>query len=283
MKKILLTISLCLSLFILSQAQQVYKGLGTDFSTFLLGNTDYAAKTQSLYLPGDFNNLVSGDITRIYYRYGADSIDQTLTRFSIAMYQTTQTTFSGNNFFTGFTPVFYRNSYTINGGAEGNWFAIDLDSPFTYDSTKTLIVQIIFPESAVGAWGTYGTSNTPVKKMMSPDTLATIGDPSSGTWQDFGFDVATTAGIQSFSNAKQFDFVVAPVPAKNQLTINLFNTFENNYQLKITNALGQSILEKQISKATENIDLTQYPNGIYFIDLKDDAGIIKSKKFVVEK
>jgi hypothetical protein len=282
-KSRLLIFFLFILAFNVANAQQVYKGPGTSNSTFLFGYTSYAAKSQCIFWPSDFTNLVSGNITRVYYHYGSGTGDQVLTRFEIQIGQTTETSYTNNNFFTALTPVFYRDSYTIPQGVSGEWFYIDLDTPFTYDSTKTLIVQLTFPESAIDAWGTLGTNNTPVKKIISPDTLATVGDPSSGTWQDFGFDVATANGTKTYSSSNQFDFLVSPVPANNQLSINLMNDITNQYQLKITNAVSQIMLEKQINNSYENIDLTGFANGIYFITLSSNKGIIKSKKFIIEK
>jgi hypothetical protein len=283
MKKNLLFFILCLFNYALVNAQQVFKGPGTSNSTFLFGYTSYAAKSQCIFWPSDFTNLTDGDIIRVYYHYGSGTGDQVLTRFSIEMGQTIDNSYTANNFFTGLTPVFYRNSYTIPQGVSGNWFSIDLDTPFTYDSTKTLIVQLIFPESAIDSWGTLGTSNTPVKKIISPDTLATIGDPSSGTWQDFGFDIATPAGTKTFlSNQAGFDFMISPNPASNKIDIKSVNTFSNQFQLSITNSLGQIIFTKQLNSNSESIDLTSFQSGIYFVQLQEQNGNIKSKKFIVE-
>jgi hypothetical protein len=51
-------------------AQQAQRCCGTSNSTFLLGNTNFAPHTQSLYLPGDLVNEESGLITTLYFRYG---------------------------------------------------------------------------------------------------------------------------------------------------------------------------------------------------------------------
>ena len=78
------------------------------------------------------------------------------------------------------------------------------------------------------SWGTLGSSNTPTKKIISPDTLAPVGDPSSGTWQDFGFDVATPSGVKSFiAGTHDFDFTLAPNPAHNNIQVTLFNAEAN--------------------------------------------------------
>lgn len=284
MSKILLSLAICLVGLNKIAAQQIQKGFGSSNSTFLFGYTSYAAKSQSMYWPSDLSNLMSGDITRIYFKYGSHSADQILTRFSIEMGQTSQTAYTNNEFFTGLTPVYYRNSQTIPQDISGNWFHFDLDTPFTYDSTLTLIVQLIFPESAVDNWGTLGTSNNPVKKIISADTLATMGSGTSGTWQDFGFDLATPTGVISyFSKNDAFDFSIAPNPVKEILQINLISTSNTFNELNITNALGEVVLTKTMINKSEIIDLTQLNAGIFFVNIKNQEGKIKSKKFILAK
>jgi len=131
MKKLILLFSFPFIFANLTNAQQVQKGFGTSNSTFLFGFTSYAAKSQCIFLPSDFTNIAAGDITRIYYNYVTGAANQILTRFSIEMGQTSQTSYSSINFFTGPTPVFYRDSFNIPMGVSGNWFYIDLANPFS--------------------------------------------------------------------------------------------------------------------------------------------------------
>lgn len=284
MKKYILLGYLFLATYLNSNAQMVQKGFGTSNSTFLFGYTSYAAKSQCMFWPSDFTNLAQGDITRIYYKYRSGTGDQVLTRFSIEMGQTTETAYNANSFFTGLTPVFYRDSYTIPQGVSGNWFYIDLDTPFTYDSTKTLVVQLIFPESAIDSWGTLGSSNTPTKKIISPDTLATVGDGSSGTWQDFGFDLATPNGLISFiSNTQNIDFTVLPNPANNHIIIAPVNTEIKSCDLDIMNFSGEIIASERLQFNTNSIDVGYLSSGIYLARLTDMNGKSITKKFVVQK
>jgi len=284
MKKNILLFTLIILSFNFLKAQQVQKGFGTSNSTFLFGYTSYAAKSQCIFWPSDFTNLAAGTITRIYYKYGTGAGDQVLTRFSIQMGQTTETAFTSSTFFTGLTPVYYRDSDTIPQGVSGNWFYFDLDTPFTYDSTKTLIVQLIFPESAIDSWGTLGSSNNPAKKMISPDTLATTGDPTSSTWQDFGFDLATASGIYSFiSKTNGFDFLLAPNPAQNDMLITTFNSALQTTDLSITTLLGETVYTQKLTTNSAYIDINNLSNGIYFVTLTDQQGKVKSKKFIIEK
>lgn len=284
MKKYLLSIA---ALFIIyfASAQQVYKGLGTSNSTFLFGYTSYAAKSQCIFLPSDFVNLRSGNITRIYYRYGSTGITmaQELTRFQISMAQTTATGYTNSTFFTGLNQVFYDSLYTIPAGVTGDWFSIELDSTFAYDSTQTLIVQLIFPESLHDNWGTYGTSNNPVKKLISPDTLAVTGSGTSATWQDFGFDLQTSTGIQTFfntSNSLDLDVINNPVTT----TLNLMPRLPQNQNamLEISNAIGRKVLSNKVSSKLQTIDVSTFAKGIYFASLTTSNGISVSRKFIVK-
>jgi hypothetical protein len=266
------------------QAQMVHKGFGTSNSTFLFGYTSYAAKSQCIFWPSDFTNLAQGDIIRIYYKYGSGTGDQVLTRFSIEMGQTTETAYNANAFFTGLTPVFYRDSYTIPQGVSGNWFYIDLDIPFTYDSTKTLIVQLIFPESAIDSWGTLGSTNIPVKKIISPDTLATTGDGSSGTWQDFGFDLATPSGTKSvLKNTDDFDIAIAPNPTINSLDVTILNTNLETFQIDILNLIGEIVTNEKINGIKKSIDVRHLSNGVYYAKVTNQNGEVRTKKFLIQK
>jgi hypothetical protein len=285
MHKYLFTLILSFFLVVNSNAQQVYKGLGTSNSTFLFGYTSYAAKSQCIFLPANLNNLRSGNITRLYWRYGStgNTNPQTLTYFTIKLGQTTATAYNANTFFTGLQQVMFDSSYTIPAGITGNWFAIDLDTTFAYDSTRTLIVQLTFPQSAVDNWGTYGTTNTPTRKIISPDTAAVTGDPSSGTWQDFGFDLLTPTGVQTiFNTANAFDFIVSPNPVRDQLHVIPLAAGNENLSITITNSLGQQVMNKTIASAEQDIDVSFLSRGVYTVTLSGKKQAEKSKTIMVE-
>lgn len=107
-------------------AQDVQRCCGTSNSTFLLGNTSFAPHTQSLYLPGDLQNEVSGLITTLYFRYGStgEDLGNTLTGLMIRLGMTTAGAFTSNTFFTDLDTVLMAPTYTIAPGTEGNWFSI---------------------------------------------------------------------------------------------------------------------------------------------------------------
>jgi hypothetical protein len=158
-KKISLTVSLLLMISVFTNkkcfSQTIYKGLNTSNSTFLLGAIN-ARKSQCLYKPSDFNTIPNnGEITKIYYRYGStgNTAPHDLSPFTIKLGQTNDTFFSGDSlFFTGLSTVRFDSVYTIPAGTQGDWFGIDLQTPFAYDSSKTLIVEIKFYNTRNSFW-----------------------------------------------------------------------------------------------------------------------------------
>lgn len=256
-------------------AQSIYKGLNSDNSTFLLGAVN-ARKSQCLYKTSDFNMPPSsGLINKIYYRYGTTGITAAhdLSPFTIKIGQTTDTVFlGGNTFFTGLTTVRYDSVYTIPAGVQGDWLGIDLQTPFAYDSTKTLIVEIQFYNSTGTAFGTLGNTNNN-QKIISSDTASLVSVGSSTTWQDFGFDYSITTGKQLFTSTNKINLY--PNPSTDIVNISDFKGSE----VIVFDAIGNQVLKQINNNQSQNIiiDLQQFPQGIYFIKLVSN-GHFETKK-----
>ncbi len=283
MNKHLLAFALLFSIITTSNAQQIYKGGGTSNSTFLLGYMSYARKSQCIFLPSDLTNAQSGTINRLYYKYGStnNTSPQVLTNFNIMIGQTTATGFTGNyNFFTGLTPVMSASEYTIPGGTTGTWFPIDLDVAFNYDVTQTLIIQLAFDSSLIQSWGTYGTSNTPVKKIISPDVNAITGDGSSGTWQDMGFDLGPV-GINLPSSAK-LNLSIYPSPADAVFQLQFQNAANSAMEMQMSDISGRIIKQQVVFSGIQNrIDIGDVDAGVYIVSIKNE-GNFSSGKIIIE-
>ncbi len=248
-------------------AQMVVKGYGNSNSTFLLGHTS-AVHTQCLYLPTDLSPQgMSGDITRIYYRYGdtGEDLGNTLGDLRIRMGQTTATGFqNGNMYYTGLDMVLHEDTYTIAPGVEGDWFSIDLGTPFTYDPSKTLIIDIMFATTTTLNFGTLGTDNDG-RKLRSDDTTSTIGSQfPSTTWQDLGLDLETSIGMVQIGRndgvhvlpnpfASTFDVLLPPGSAVDRL--------------QIMDMTGRTVRSVNINAPRTSFDLGAEPSGIYFLQL----------------
>ncbi len=260
-------------------AQSIFKGLNTTNSAFLLGATN-ARKSQCLYKPSDFNTLPNnGEITKIYYRYGSTGIDtaHSLSPFTIKLGQTSDLAFAGDSmFFTGLTTVRFDSVYTIPAGIQGDWFGIDLQTPFTYDSAKTLIVEIKFYHTTEVTFGTLGSNDT-IQKIISADTGA-VAETSFGsnTWQDFGFDYTITTGKANLNTSD--DVMIYPNPTSGLITINNLG-LKNEGTISVFDVYGKLVFKNNYysSKTSQNIDITALERGVYFLKIgsKNDAVIKK--------
>lgn len=266
MVRILLSLCLASTLSVGLHAQQIAKSGGTSNSTFLLGSTEYARKTQCIYPPAQLTGAQSGTITRVYFKRGStgNALNQVLTSFRFKMGQTAATGFTGSQFFTGLTTLVDSATITLPAGAAGSWFSIDLDSHFVYDATKTLIFQTSFQTSSVSNWGTFGTSNTPVKKLVSPDTGATVGSGTSSTWQDFGFDIVPLSVGELF--ASQTTFSVFPNPVAETIFLNLPRHFSDKpVDIQLINLMGKRVFSDRIASGSTPVLLPGLPRGAYLL------------------
>lgn len=264
-------------------AQQIFKGGGTSGSTFLFSYPSYCAKSQCIFLPAELTNATSGNIVRLYYRYGTNNTGQTMNGFKIMMGQTTATSFTASganyNFFTGLTTVLDSTDLTIPAGTSGNWFSIDLQNPFTYDATKTLIIQLTFATCAQASWLTLGTNNTPVRKVITPTLTSATGSGTSSTWQDMGFDLGQSVFVTEISDNNTA--LLYPNPVKN--TEQLFwNGKIKPSLIKIYNLAGVLVSSIQPSGTNIPINTHEVSAGIYFVEVYDGDRLLKKQKLVVE-
>lgn len=268
--KLLVVFLLCALQFISqSQAQTIYKGLSIDNSAFLFGSF-LARKTQCIYKPSDFNSIPNmGEIIKIYYRYGVTGIGNShdLSPFIIKMGQTTDTMFQGDStFFTGLTLVRWDSIFTIPAGVQGEWFGIDLQTPFVYDSTKTLVVETQFFDNTATNFGTLGSYNL-TQKLVSSDTAAIYQSGiGSATWQDFGFDYLITTGLKTASTA--IDIIIYPNPSTNIITLTNLPLIEKA-TITMYDVFGHQLTSTfhYANNSVTTLDISNLNQGIYYIQL----------------
>ena len=110
-------------------------------------NQPEGKRVQLLFLPGDFNQPTAappGNIATISFKVHPDYPLGPWNYFdlSIKMGQSSITSFTAGGFYGGtLTTVYYRQPGALTGTA-GGWLDIALDTPFAYDPTLSLIVDI---------------------------------------------------------------------------------------------------------------------------------------------
>ncbi|MBK7940660.1 MAG: T9SS type A sorting domain-containing protein [Flavobacteriales bacterium] len=246
----------------LLKAQDVQKCCGSSNSTFLLGNLTTANHSQCLYLPGDLTGAVAGEITRLYYRYGStgQASGNALTDFMVRLTQTTATAFAGGDtFFTGLDTALARASYSIAPGTTGDWFAIELDSTFTYDPTRTLVVDLSFTGSATTNFGTLAT-NQAGRKLYWNDLSSPTGQSVVTTWQDIGFDVVVPTAVNGPIAAPAPS--VHPNPTSGLLVVDTPGT---PGPLSLCDLTGRTLLRFTPIASPARLDLGALPPGAYLL------------------
>ncbi|MEQ8625239.1 MAG: T9SS type A sorting domain-containing protein [Vicingaceae bacterium] len=90
--------------------------------------------------------------------------------------------------------------------------------------------------------------------------------------------VPNSTSISEEKLASQFSFY--PNPAKEQLTIEI--PLNKDFELlEITNELGQVVYSNQITSKKVTVDLSQFSQGIYLVNLRSGDAIL-TRKLIVE-
>lgn len=274
-----LTLLLALGLLPLAQGQEVQKCCGTSSSTFLLGSTNYARHTQCLYAPGEFTGATAGNIMRIYYRYGSSGIGQgnTLGGLTISMLQTSATSLVGTTFLTGLQTVLAPTTLAIPPGSSGDWFRINLDTPFEFDPSMSLVVDIRFETSANTAFGTMAVSNASGRKIMWSNTSS----PTGETWdtlQDLGFDLMAT-GI---GRVRPHVTSLFPNPTSGDAELELSAPLQDDASFDVVDLTGRTVSSGQVPAGSIRIPvaLGAFPSGTYVLQLRDEQGLQLVRRLV---
>ncbi len=76
------------------------------------------------------------------------------------------------------------------------------------------------------------------------------------------------AGIEDSEIAQ---YSVYPNPTENEIFIE--SSFNQNYQISITNSQGQLLKQKSLSGTKNMIDVSEYSAGIYFVKIQTESGV----------
>lgn len=163
---------LLLALTATAFTQQFYNyNTGGAANTFPFGTLPATGKTtQTLYLPGEFNNPSAppaGNITKIYYR-AASTGSGTYTSLKIRMGLTTDIDLPPTSWYAGtLTTVLNQSNYVIT-STSGSFVSITLDTPFLFDPTKSLVVEIEQCGYSGTGFNVFNTTTSGTKRHTAP-------------------------------------------------------------------------------------------------------------------
>lgn len=245
----------------------------------------------TLIRSGEMGPVPSGQqITKVYFFMAANAT-RTFTDLIILMAQSTITTFSTGHFYEGpYDTVYYRASVTLT-SINNRWMGIELDKPFAYDTSQSLILF-------VGQCASTGTSMTVRNKTYSgirrvwsvggcPFVPYNSGD---GAVVGFGIDVAPlTGGIGNITEIPK-DYILEqnyPNPFNPTTKINYSISKSGFVTLKVTDMLGREVAllvneYKPAGYYSYEFDAENLSAGIYFYTLQVNE-FTDTKKMVIVK
>jgi hypothetical protein len=215
------------------------------------------------------------------------------------------------DFRNGLNYDIYMQRIDINGNAlwTNNGIAIStaiydqINPNLAVDGTNAYVV---WQDSSSNDWNIYAAKvapngnilwNTIVCNATDNQTDAkNVYDGSGGTivvwkdkrnnsltkWDIYAQKVFSNGSLNNVSelNKDVFKTKIWPNPAKDELNIQLFNTFQTDNQIIIENMMGQIILSKQIKFSNEKIDISELQSGVYILKVKTNEEILSISKFI---
>lgn len=125
--------------------------------------------------------------------------------------------------------------------------------------------------------------SVPLNWVVSPNTTTTYTIVGTGSAQctssvTLTQNVVVCTGMEDFI-ADDDNFRIYPNPTQGHSKIE-FNDIHPYQSFKIVNILGHEVLNQDVYKNQIEIDLSHYPDGIYFIQLLDKGKNIKVRKLI---
>jgi uncharacterized delta-60 repeat protein len=143
-----------------------------------------------------------------------------------------------------------------------------LDNTFDSDGKVT---------TAIGSGDDEGNSVT----IQSDGKIVVAGYSVNGSNSDFALvrynGSATSTGLASLSSDQSIS--IFPNPGNGIFTIQCPVTISD---LEIVNECGEKCISTTVNSQQETINLSSQPNGIYFLQLKTDKGVL-NKKIILQK
>tara|TARA_B100000927_G_scaffold274544_1_gene253845 strand:- start:1283 stop:3502 length:2220 start_codon:yes stop_codon:yes gene_type:complete len=128
---------------------------------------------------------------------------------------------------------------------------------------------------------TTGTGTIKFQQVFPPFILKTF-QPDFGSKIVHHFTVA--GGVSSVFEEKEKSLNIFPNPSSGTFTIDYKSEKNKKIKLELTNISGMIIWEKEINNNSyyKTHDLTNYPNGLYLLKIKDDESV-KTKKIILNR
>lgn len=255
---------------------------------------------QWLFLPGDFNQPTmarSGNITSISIMMAIYGGPGTFTNLFILVGQDTITALPNNNFYTGQMDTVYKRSTITLSCKTGEWLPFIFDRPHSYDSTKSLIVQIEQCGENPNNPNSYLCVGSTMLSLRNRRSWNPFDTPCPWTFDgrdslivNMGINVVPVIGInnQSTELPKEYELKQNyPNPFNPDTKIEFSIPKSSNVELKIYDVLGREVATlvndfKQAGNYSVDFKGDKFASGVYFYTLRS-GNFVETKKMVLIK
>ncbi|RPI13490.1 MAG: T9SS C-terminal target domain-containing protein [Ignavibacteriae bacterium] len=229
-------------------------------------------------------------ITSIYVR-SATTGTRTYTNMHVLFAQDSLSNLTMTKFYEGIMDTVYTKTSVTLSSTMGQWMLIELNHPFPYDPTKSLIVFMGQCGYSGTGTGIYNSTKSGIRRVWSvggcPFTPYASGD---GALCDFGVDVVPWTGIEppaakipeSFTLGQNYPNPFNPstkiefsVPEEGYITIDVFDMLGRNVQTLASNTYKPG-------KYAVEFDADKLAGGVYYYTLRS-GNFTDTKKMVLIK
>ena len=94
--------------------------------------------------------------------------------------------------------------------------------------------------------------------------------------------MTTVMGVPEFNNK---DIKIYPNPSSGIFTLEISNTSNDTYNIKIFDVLGSMVYNNQISgngNISKQIDISSYAKGMYFVSIESENNFVISRRIIVK-
>lgn len=139
--------------------------------------------------------------------------------------------------------------------------------------------------SAIYQWIDCNNANAPIAGANSQTFTPTVSGSyavilSNGSCADTSACQAVTISTSGIEEQTASNFNIYPNPAKDFVTLNNLTV---GTTLQLTDMTGKTVLETSVSTEEMTIDLNGLTEGVYFVQILDNASIIGTKKLAISK
>lgn len=154
-----------------------------------------------IYSPNDFTPNLTGapfNITTLYIYANTSASNASYTNFTVKIGHSNLSVFTSNTWATGLTQVYFAATQSFGTVTAGQWLQLNLQTPFTWDGTSNIIVELSQTAYTGGGFNLWNENTTGNKRLHGGVNAANATNFASGQ-SHIGFNISpvSCSGVPS--------------------------------------------------------------------------------------